>query len=466
LTPFFSMLYRRKIEIRNMKEVYVAFASHLPFGAVDQVGPHNFKNYLRKKAIASGKCGKDEIAKVVEEMYAAAMKFLSEVKEFETRTGLTIKTEYPPNEGSFMNTPAADLTLVMLEHLFAQYKGKYNLRELIDVFYLGSVISHKTDENAVHAFAKVIALRAGMNRAHAFTEDMACSSGLKGIGLAYDAIAHHGADFAIGGGVEKMSGVPDRLVRFGLTNPFDGHLMAGLADKTATMFGLTREELDDFAFESRQRALLWQGKHRFIASVRVSDSLTVDRDEEVDAHQMPRKLFSKLPTYPVSEAADAEKCKMVTAGNSAAYADGGGLVVLASRDGLKKLGVSPLGKVLAYAEATGSDPKSFILKPKEAIGKALMMAGLKWKDVGHFEVNEAFAAGNVLLMKFHPEITRDKMNRHGGAVAHGHAIGGTGGSLVVKSVDISLTDSVKYYVVSLCHAVDSASAMLLENPNV
>ncbi|OGF78629.1 hypothetical protein A2W54_00550 [Candidatus Giovannonibacteria bacterium RIFCSPHIGHO2_02_43_13] len=249
LTPFFSMLYRRKIEIRNMKEVYVAFASHLPFGAVDQVGPHNFKNYLRKKAIASGKCGKDEIAKVVEEMYAAAMKFLSEVKEFETRTGLTIKTEYPPNEGSFMNTPAADLTLVMLEHLFAQYKGKYNLRELIDVFYLGSVISHKTDENAVHAFAKVIALRAGMNRAHAFTEDMACSSGLKGIGLAYDAIAHHGADFAIGGGVEKMSGVPDRLVRFGLTNPFDGHLMAGLADKTATMFGLTREELDDFAFE-------------------------------------------------------------------------------------------------------------------------------------------------------------------------------------------------------------------------
>ena len=138
---------------------------------------------------------------------------------------------------------------------------------------------------------------------------------------------------------------------------------------------------------------------------------------------------------------------------------------MASRDGLKKLGVPPLGKVLAYAGATGSDPKSFILKPEEAIGKALMMAGLKWNDIGHFEVNAAFAAGNVLLMKFH-KIARDRMNKHGDAIAHGHAIGGTGGSLTIKSIDISLTDEVKYHVVSLCHAVDSSSAMLFENPNV
>ena len=179
----------------NMKEVYVAFASRLPFGAVDQIGPHNFKNYLRKKAIASGKYGKDEIAKVVEEMHAAAMKFLFEVKEFETRTGLTIKTEYPPNEGSFANISAADLTLIMLEHLFRQYNGKYDLRELIDVFYLGSVISHKTDENAVHAFAKVIALRARMNRAHAFVEDMAFLSGLQTIGPPFHPNSLHPTPF-------------------------------------------------------------------------------------------------------------------------------------------------------------------------------------------------------------------------------------------------------------------------------
>ena len=449
-----------------MREVFVVAASRLPFGAVDQVGKHNFKNYLRKKALASGKYGKDEIAKVVEETHCAAAKFLSEVKEFEERTGLTIKAEYPPNQGFFSKIPVADLALIILKDLFVQYSGKNNLREMIDFFCLGSVISHKTDENAVHAFAKVIALRANMNRAHAFTEDMACSSGLKAIGLAYDAVALHGADFAIGGGVEKMSGVPDRLVRFGLTNPFDGNLMAGLADETAIMFGLTRLELDDYAFESRERALLWQGKHRFIAPVKVDENLTVRLDEEVDAHHMPRKLFSKLATYPKSESENAQSCNMVTAGNSAAYADGGGAVLLANRNGLKKLGLPPLAKISAYAEATGSDPKSFILKPEEAIGKVLMMSGLKWKDVGHFEVNEAFAAGNVLLMKLHQEITREKMNRRGGAIAHGHAIGGTGGSLAVKSVDIALEDSVKYHVVSLCHAVDSASALLLENLNV
>lgn len=463
-----------------MREVFVVGASRLPFAAVNQIGAHNFKNYLRKLVLASGKYEKNQIAAVVEVKLASANLFLTEqIKEFVERTGLTIKAEYPPNEGSFMNIPAADLTLIMLEDLFRRAGGNLNLREMIDVFYLGSVISHKMDENAVHAFAKVIALRAGMNRAEAFTEDMACSSGLKAIGLAYDAIALHGADFAVAGGVEKMSGVPDRLVRFGLTNPIGedaGHLMAGLADETATMFGLAREELDDFAFESRQRALLWQGRHRFIAPVRVSDSLTVDRDEEVDAHSMSRKLFSKLPTYPVSEEANAKKCTMVTAGNSAAYADGGGVVLLASLDGLKRLkklgaDLQPLAKILAYAEATGSDPKSFILKPEEAIGKAMysafMSIGQKigWNDIGHFEVNAAFAAGNVLLMKLH-KIARDRMNKHGDAIAHGHAIGGTGGSLAVKSVDISLADQIKYHVVSLCHAVDSASAMLFENPNV
>src|SRR3989344_3746918 len=180
------------------KEVFVALVSRVPFGAVDQIGQHNFKSYLRKKAFISGKYGQDEIVKVVEDMHSSANKFLAELKELEARTGLTIRAEYPPNQGSFANFP--------------------------------------------------------------------------------------GADFAIGCGVEKMSGVPDRLVRGGLTNPFDGHLMAGLADETGKIFGLTREELDDYAFESRRRALLWQGQHRFIAPVRVRDSLIVDRDEEVDMH--------------------------------------------------------------------------------------------------------------------------------------------------------------------------------------
>ena len=327
------------------------------------------------------------------------------------------------------------------------------------------MIAPKADESWVHAAAKVVALKAGMKRAHTFTEDKACSSGLMAIGLAYDAIAHNGADIAVASGIDKMSGVPDRLVRFGLTNPFDGRLMAGLADEIAQEFGLTREELDDYAFESRERAKAYQGKHKFIVPVKVSDELAVDRDEEVDAHPVTRKLLSRLPAYPQSENENAPRCKLVTAGNSAAYADGGGAVILASKKGLKTLKLDAFAEVLAFAEASGASPKNFILKPEEAIAKCLTKAGLDWKDIGHFEVNEAFAVGNVLLMKDRG-IERERMNRRGGAIAHGHAIGGTGASLVVKQVDQMEAENIKYAAVAACNAVDEATALLLKNPNI
>ena len=90
---------------------------------------------------------------------------------------------------------------------------------------------------------------------------------------------------------------------------------------------------------------------------------------------------------------------------------------------------------------------------------------MDWKDIGHFEVNEAFAVGNVLLMKDRG-IERERMNRRGGAIAHGHAIGGTGASLVVKQVDQMEAENIKYAAVAACNAVDEATALLLKNPNI
>ncbi|MDO8664531.1 MAG: thiolase family protein, partial [Candidatus Liptonbacteria bacterium] len=421
--------------------------------------------------LKSGKVAKEDLSKAAAEMMSAANKFLNEAREFEEMTGLSINAEYPPNEGHFSEIPAAELALIMIDALFKDFdQDSARVRELVDVFNLGTVISHKTEKPAAHAFAKVIALRSGMKRAHSLTEDKACSSGLKATGLAYDAVANHGAEFAVAGGVEKMSGVPDSFVRLGLTDPFSGKLMAGLADEVAKEHGLTRKELDDYAYGSYERAADWQGKHRFIAPVRVSESLTVERDEEVDKYRvdaMFRKILSKMPTYPESEKEGALRCGLVTPGNSAKYADGGGLILLANRDGLRKLKLNPLARVLAYAEASGSEPKNFILKPEEAIRKTFVMSGLNldWDDIGHFEVNEAFGAGNVLLMKRH-DIERNRMNRRGGATAHGHAIGGTLGALAVKAVDISLTDKDRYYSIAACNAVDEGTAMLFENSNV
>lgn len=448
-----------------MQQVYVAKVARLPFAAVDQVNAANFKNYLRKRLAASGKYSKEEIPKMIEEAAGAAKKFFEDLHNFEELTGLAIKAEYPPNEGSFAKIPAMDLALIALEAIF---KDLILGPECVDVFRLGAVIAPKTDESWVHAAAKVIALKAGMRRANTFTEDKACSSGTMAVGLAYDAIAHHGADVAVACGVDKMSGVPDRLVRFGLTNPVEpgaGKLMVALADEVAQELGITREELDDYAFDSHERAKNWQGKHRFIVPVKVSYTLTIDRDEAVDKHPITRQLLARLPTYPQSEGENAPKCGVVTAGNSARYADSASAMLLTSRRGLRMLKLDALARVLAFAEVSGPEPKNFILKSEEAIGKCLMMEGLSWEKVGHFEVNEASSVGNRMIIKLH-DIERDRMNRRGGAVAHGHAIGCTGCSLCVKSVDISLQDGDEYYVVATCDAVDEAAAILFENPYV
>jgi acetyl-CoA acetyltransferase len=130
---------------------------------------------------------------------------------------------------------------------------------------------------------------------------------------------------------------------------------------------------------------------------------------------------------------------------------------------VKKYNLRKLAKVLAFAESGGDQPKNFILKPTSAIQNCLDIYDLTWSGVGHYEVNEAFAVGNVLLMKIRT-IERERMNRRGGAIAHGHAIGSTGASLLIKEVDILETDKQRYGIVSACNAVDEATAILIENP--
>ncbi len=421
------------------REVYVAKVARLPFVSV-KVGVLSTKFH--------------EAAKRVREI---------DIPRLEAESGLKIMAELPPNTSSYSGLSAQDLALIMLEGLLK----KSGVRpKHIDVLRLGSVIAHKTDERNWHAFAKVVALRAEMKQVYdAFTEDDACSSGLKAIGLAYNAVAHEGADFAIGGGVEKMCDVPDRLVRFGLTNPFDGRLMAALADEVAKDYGLTREELDDYAFESCERARAWQGKHRFIIPVRrLTDGAFVERDEEVENRPKDRRVFARAPLYPqYADRADSPKCDRVTVANSGQYASGGGIVLLASKKGMKLLKLTAMAKILAFAETGESEPKNFIFRPGEAINEVLGKCELGWEDLDHIENNEAFVVGSVLLMKKH-NLHRDKINSRGGATAHGHAIGGTGGSLVVKQVDQMNAEGMKRAAVSVCHAVDGATAMLFENP--
>lgn len=420
-----------------MRDVYIVKVARLPFVSV-KVGVLQTKFH--------------EAAKRIREI---------DIPKLEAESGLRIKAELPPNASLYSGIPAQDLALILLQELFRDFPVG---PEFVDVFRMGSVISHKTEEENLHAFAKVIGLRIGMARANTFTLDKACSSALMAIGDAYKAIKYGDADFAVAGGVEKMSDVPDRLVRFGLTNPFDGRLMAALADETSKEWGLTREELDDYSFESCERARAWQGKHEFIVPVETKSRTIVELDEEVDRRTINRKVFARAPLYPqYAEMENSPKCEITSVANSAQYADGGGISFLASGRMVRKYNLPKLAKVKAFAEASGPEPKNFILRPEEAIQKVLDSEGLMWTDIGHIEDNEAFAAGPKLLMKIR-SIERERMNRRGGAIAHGHAIGGTTGMLVAKAIDIMQSDKEKYGIVTACNAVDEAPAILLENP--
>lgn len=420
-----------------MRDVYIVKVARLPFVSV-KVGVLPTKFH--------------EAAKRVREI---------DIPKLEAESGLRIKAELPPNTSLYSGISAQGLALILLQELFRDFPVG---PEFVDVFRMGSVISHKTEEENIHAFAKVIGLRADMGRANTLTLDKACSSALMAIGDAYKMIKHGYADFAVAGGVEKMSDVPDRLVRFGLTNPFDGRLMAALADETSKELGLTREELDDYAFESCERARAWQGRHEFIAPVETKNGTIVELDEEVDRRPTNRKVFARAPLYPqYAEMENSPKCEVTSVANSAQYADGGGLAFLVSGKMAKKYNLPKLAKIIAFAEASGPEPRNFILRPEEAIQKVLDSEGLMWPSVGHIEDNEAFASGPKLLMKIR-SIERERMNRRGGAIAHGHAIGGTTGALTAKAIDIMYTDKEKYGIVTACNAVDEAPAILLTNP--
>jgi len=421
-------------------EVYVVGVAGIPFVAIDVgVLPSKLK----------------ETAKRVIEV---------DIPRLEAESGLKIKAEYPFNKSSYSGIAARDLALVALEALFKNVPAI--APERVDVFRIGSVICHKTEEINMHAFAKVVALRAGMKRADSETKDKACSSALAAAGEAYRMIKNGDADFAVAGGIEKMCDVSDRLVRLGLTNPFDGRLMAALANEVAGEFNLTREELDDYAYGSCRRAKEWQGKHRFIAPVQTLNGTIIQFDERVERRAVDRKAFAKAQRYPqYADKEDSPKCDVVTWLNSAQYAGGGGFVFLASGKMVKKHNLSKLARILAFSVASGGEPKNFILKPEEAIQKCLDATGLHWNDIGHIEDNEAFSVGPVLLMLLH-HIERERMNRGGGAISHGHAIGGTTGRLLVKDIDIMERDKEKYTVVTACNAVDEAPAMFLVNPYV
>jgi acetyl-CoA C-acetyltransferase len=344
--------------------------------------------------------------------------------------------------------------------------------EQIQEVYMGNVLS----ANLGQAPATQAAKFAGLPDLPATTINKVCASGTKAIMLAAQSIANGDNDIIVAGGMESMSNVPyyldkarngyrlghgqitDGLVKDGLWDVYNDYHMGSAAELCATECNISREAQDNFAIESYKRAQSAQTTGKFageIVAVEVKDrkgEITwVDTDDEPTAVK-----FDKIPSLkPVFK-----KDGTVTAANASTLNDGAAALVLMSADKAKELGLTPLAKILGYADAQQA-PEWFTTAPSKAIPLALHKANIDIKNVDFFEINEAFSvvslANNQLL-----DLNENQVNVNGGAVSLGHPLGASGARIVVTLLSVLAQNDGKIGVAGICNGGGGASALVIE----
>lgn len=323
--------------------------------------------------------------------------------------------------------------------------------------------------------ARIVGLLAGLpDSVPAVTVNRFCASGAQTIAMAADRIRSGGADVVLAGGTESMSlnrGGGSFSANPSLVDTRPGAYMSmGLtAENVARTFGVSREEADAFALRSHQRALEAQRQGWLaqdgIVPVEVE---TIDVDERgrrrrrvstVEADEGPRAdtsmaALAKLkPVFHVSGT--------VTAGNSSQTSDGAAAVLVMADSRARELGVKPLARIAAFAVA-GVAPELMGIGPVAAIPKALKMAALSLDDIELIELNEAFAAQALAVIK-QVGLNDARVNVNGGAVALGHPLGATGAKLVVQLLGELRRRSARYGMVTMCVGGGQGAALILEN---
>lgn len=345
--------------------------------------------------------------------------------------------------------------------------------EHIQEVYMGNVMS----ANVGQAPATQAAIFAGLPYLPATTVNKVCASGMKAIMLAAQSIALGENDIVFAGGMESMSNVPyyldkarngyrlgngqiiDGLVKDGLWDVYNDYHMGSAAELCAEECHISREDQDAFAIESYHRSQKAQSEGKFsneITPVELKDKkgdITLFADDEE-----PKAVkFDKIPSLkPVFK-----KDGTVTAANASTLNDGAAAVILMSRDKADELGIKPLAKVIAYADAQQA-PEWFTTAPSKAIPLALHRAGLAIDQVDYFEINEAFsvvAIANNQNLKLDPA----KVNVNGGAVSLGHPLGASGARIIVTLLNVLQQNEGKYGVAGICNGGGGASAIVIEN---
>jgi acetyl-CoA acyltransferase len=320
--------------------------------------------------------------------------------------------------------------------------------------------------------ARISALRAGLPvQSSAMTVNRYCASGLQAIALAADRIRGGGADVIVAGGTESMSMVPMGGNKISL-NPAlvedrpGAYLSMGLtAERLAQHYGITREEADAFAYASHQKALAAQTAGRFdneIVPVHVTFTAPGQRTEiDFKADEGPRADTSVEALAKLKAVFHAKGT--VTAGNSSQMSDGAAAAVVMSDERAEALGLKPLARFVAFAYA-GCDPEEMGIGPVYAIPKALKLAGLTLDQIDVIELNEAFAAQSLAVMK-QLGIDPERVNVNGGAIALGHPLGCTGAKLTATLIQELKRRNARYGMVTMCVGGGMGAAGIFENLN-
>ena len=371
-------------------------------------------------------------------------------------------------QGAFKSFSATDLGGVAIEAVIERSNFS---KDEIDEVIMGNVISAGVGQ----APARQAALKAGMPTSiAAVTINKVCGSGLKAVMLADQAIRCGDARVIVAGGMENMSAAPhlmaalrggvklgdttltDAMVHDGLTCSFESCHMGMHAEHIAEKFGVTREQQDEFAAISQQRAAKAQAdgvfkeeivsvtvKHRKGETV-VSEDEGIRADTTVEGLSGLRTVFSKEGT--------------VTAGNASTLSDGAAAIVVASEEAASS---APWKFKILASHTSGTDPKDLFIAPVTAVQGALEKAGLSIDDIDLYEINEAFAS-QMMACCNELKLDREKVNIYGGGISLGHPIGASGARVLVTLTSALRNTGGKRGVAALCLGGGNAVAMVIE----
>jgi acetyl-CoA acyltransferase len=372
-------------------------------------------------------------------------------------------------KGTLRDTRPDDMGAAVIKEAIARVPG-LEASEIDDVI-MGCAMPEAEQGMNV---ARAAAIRAGLPvETSAMTINRFCSSGLQSIAMASDRIRTNGAQVIIAGGLESMSMIPmgGHIIR---PNPYlidhypDFYLNMGLAtENVARKYEVTREEQDEFALRSHNRAAAALDADKFkdetvplTVSVEELDAKgkKQHRDVVFDKDEGPRRDTSAEALAKLKPAFHVKGT--ITAGNSSQMSDGAAAAIVMSEDRAKELGAKPLARLIAYATA-GCPPEEMGIGPVFAIPKALKLAGLTLDQIDVIELNEAFAAQSLAVIKT-LGLDPDKVNVNGGAIALGHPLGCTGAKLTAAILRELERRQGRYGMVTMCVGGGMGAAGIFE----